>query len=173
MRVKGGDYYISAIRQLLHNQLQKIIEPKSYDLKIFDDVEEMYLEIKNKEKEEGLCRMVSGYAWPWATKGISLAEIKSKDLYDISIQGHHYIWNTTNKDWVNSENAMNEIGCIHTVQGYDLNYVGVIIGPELKYDIKNNELYIDKAHYFDKNGKNKIKMKKNCMIIFSIYILFF
>lgn len=157
MRVKGGDYYITAIERLLHHKLTNMIEPKEYDLKIFDDVEEMYKEIRHKENEYGLCRMVAGYAWPWSTKGKSINQILSQHLYDISIDEHRYIWNTTNKDWVNSSHAINEIGCIHTVQGYDLNYVGVIIGPELKYDKDNQKIYVDKSHYYDKNGKIQIE----------------
>lgn len=157
MRVQGGEYYISAIDKLLHNQIDKRIEPVSYDFKIFDDVEEMYRNIRIKDKEYKLCRMVAGYAWPWSTKKFSLNQIKSRQMYDISINEYRYIWNNTNKDWVNSLNAINEIGCIHTVQGYDLNYVGVIIGPELKYDSKLRKIYIDKNHYFDINGKKMIK----------------
>ena len=61
-------------------------------------------------------------------------------------------WNSEKDDWVNSLNAINEVGCIHTTQGYDLNYVGVIIGPELKYDPAFGKIYIDRDNYFDKNG---------------------
>lgn len=156
MRVKGGSYYINAIEQLLSGKISQPIMSKSYDLKLFDDVEEMYKSVREKDLVDGLCRMVSGYAWSWSTKGISLEKIKKDHLYDISIDNYKYIWNTTNKDWVNSSNSINEIGCIHTVQGYDLNYVGVIIGPELKYDKHLNKIYVDKDNYYDINGKKKI-----------------
>ncbi len=157
MRVQGGEYYISAIDKLLHNQIDNRIQPVSYDLKIYDDVEEMYRDIRIKDKEFELCRMVAGYAWAWSTKNVSLSQIKVQHLYDISINEYKYIWNTINKDWVNSSNAINEIGCIHTIQGYDLNYVGVIIGPELKYDRILKKIYIDKNHYYDMNGKKMIE----------------
>lgn len=157
MRVKGGEYYITAVQKLLHNQLEKAIKCQSYELKIFDDIEEMYDAIRNKDKEEGLCRMVAGYAWPWSTKGISIQDIKLQNLYDISIDENHYIWNTTNKDWVNTTNAINEIGCIHTIQGYDLNYTGVIIGLDLKYNKETQSIYIDKNNYYDRNGKTNIQ----------------
>lgn len=52
--------------------------------------------------------------------------------------------------------AINEVGCIHTVQGYDLNYVGVIIGPELYYDKNAKKFGINKEKYFDINGRNGI-----------------
>jgi SOS-response transcriptional repressor LexA len=66
-------------------------------------------------------------------------------------------WNSKNIDWVNSANAMNEVGCIHTTQGYDLNYVGVIIGPELDYDPVLKTLIVYPERYKDKAGKNTIK----------------
>ena len=76
--------------------------------------------------------------------------------YDIEIEGHRYIWNTTDKDWVNSANAVNEIGCIHTVQGYDLNYAGVIFGNEIGYDQETKTFRIDKSNYHDHIGKTAL-----------------
>lgn len=160
MRVKGGDYYISSIYKLLEQKLNKQIEVENYELKIFDDVEEMYQLIRLKNKEDGLCRMVAGYAWPWKTKEANYEDMKKQNLYDIVIDEYHYIWNHTNKDWVNSLNAINEIGCIHTVQGYDLNYVGVIIGNEIKYDSISKNIYIDEKNYCDRNGKKSLQTKK-------------
>jgi len=66
------------------------------------------------------------------------------------------IWNSTARDWVNSPNAINEVGCIHTVQGYDLNYVGVIVGPEFYYDSLKKKFGVNKEKYFDTNGRNGI-----------------
>jgi DUF2075 family protein len=114
--------------------------------------------------------MVSGYAWPWKTKEVNYEDIKKQNLYDIVINDYHYIWNHTNKDWVNSLNAINEIGCIHTVQGYDLNYVGVIIGNEIKYDNISQNIYIDEKNYFDRNGKISIQTQKELFdYIINIY----
>lgn len=48
------------------------------------------------------------------------------------------------------------MGCIHTVQGYDLNYCGVIIGPEIDYDFSKNEIIVDKDKYKDTMGKTKL-----------------
>jgi DUF2075 family protein len=112
----------------------------------------MISEIKKKDSVHKLARVVSGYAWPWHTKPGS----KSKQDYDIEIDGQKLIWNSTARDWVNSKNALNEVGCIHTVQGYDLNYVGVIIGPELSYNPEKHQLEVDRDKYFDTNGRNSI-----------------
>lgn len=51
-----------------------------------------------------------------------------------------------------SPNAAKEVGSIHTVQGYDLDYAGVIIGPDLRYDQDANRFNFDRTHYFDKKG---------------------
>jgi uncharacterized protein len=65
-------------------------------------------------------------------------------------------WNRTNKDWINSETSPNEVGCIHTTQGYDLNYSGIIFGEEICFDEATNQIVINKDKYFDKNGKQSI-----------------
>ena len=106
--------------------------------------------IRSKDEEHGLCRVVAGYSWKWLSK-------KTKDRNDIFIDGYAYMWNSVNKDWVNSENAINEIGCIHTVQGYDLNYAGVILGNEIKYDPQTKSISIDKKNYFDLQGKTSLE----------------
>jgi DUF2075 family protein len=85
--------------------------------------------IKLKDKEVGLSRLVAGYAWEWESQNNP-----DKEVFDIDIDGVKLRWNSTNTDWINSENAITEVGCIHTTQGYDLNYVGVIFGTEITYD---------------------------------------
>ena len=105
--------------------------------------------IKKKDEQYKLCRVVAGYAWEWKTKDNS-------DTFDIEIDGLKLVWNSTNSDWVNSSNALNEVGCIHTIQGYDLNYTGVIIGPELSYDPVDKKMVVNKDKYMDINGKRSI-----------------
>jgi len=69
-------------------------------------------------------------------------------------------WNSTIHNWVYSTNAINEVGCIHTIQGYDLNYAGVIVGPEIYYDLKDNKIKIHPEKYFDMNGKRGVEDQK-------------
>ena len=79
-------------------------------------------------------------------------------------------WNSKIEGWVNSPNAINEIGCIHTVQGYDLNYVGVIIGPELTYDFESKKLVFDRKLYQDTNGYRGVKEDEEILkYILNIY----
>ena len=74
----------------------------------------------------------------------------------MDIDGLKLSWNSVTEDWVNSPKAPSEVGCIHTVQGYDLNYVGVIIGPEVSYDHMLKQLIINPKKYYDLNGKKGI-----------------
>ena len=56
-----------------------------------------------------------------------------------------------NIEWILRPNSIDEIGCIHTTQGYDLNYVGVIFGKEIDYNKETNEIIIDPSNHFDSN----------------------
>lgn len=157
LRVKGGNDYIDYIESLLNITLKKKKTFDTYDFKLFDDVDTMIKQIKEKDKELSLCRNVAGYAWKWKTKGLKFKDIIKEGNYDIAIDNYKYIWNTDGNDWVNSKNAIHEIGCIHTVQGYDLNYAGVIFGNEIKFDKNSQKIVIDASNYFDINGSRAIQ----------------
>lgn len=155
-RVKGGNQYVKLVHQMFDKADLIEQNPQNtgfYDLKLFDDLNEMVEQIHVKENQRGLSRMVAGFAWEWISKN-------DKSKFDIVIGDTALQWNSIVTDWVNSPNAINEVGCIHTTQGYDLNYTGVIIGPELDYDFTTNELVVYKENYKDKNGKNSIKDTK-------------
>ena len=78
-----------------------------------------------------------------------------KDEYDIMIENHKYIWNLTNESWVTRQDSHWTIGCIHTTQGYDMNYVGVIFGKEIDYDFKKNSIVINLDEYKDSKVKER------------------
>jgi hypothetical protein len=145
LRVKGGEKYMEFISSVFEGHEEIDTQFSNFDFQIYDDVAQMVADIKTKNTELGLCRVVAGFAWPWVSK-------KNPNATDIDIEGVKLRWNSTTIDWVNSKNAINEVGCIHTVQGYDLNYVGVIVGPELAYDAKSDSLRIDEDKYEDRNG---------------------
>jgi DUF2075 family protein len=160
MRVQAGADYVAYVRRLLapREDLGPDRAPitekfDGYDFRMFDSVAKMHAEVLRKEKEMGLSRLLAGFAWPWKSKN-------DKTAFDIDIDGQQFRWNTTQKDWIASANSINEVGSIHTVQGYDLNYAGVIIGPDLRYDARNGRLYVDRESYFDKKGKENNKVLK-------------
>ena len=149
-RSKGGNNFVRFVHNVLDNAKEiKPFQSLDYEFQLFDNLQAMVDTIKQKESSDGLSRMVAGYAWEWISKN-------NKNAFDIVIDNTKLKWNSVAIDWINSENAIEEVGCIHTIQGYDLNYTGVIIGPELDYDFERNELVIYKDRYKDKAGKNTI-----------------
>lgn len=176
----GGDEYVKYVKDIFSDKPPiKKKKFKQYEFKLFDDVDEMVNNIKFKNDIYGLCRNVAGYAWKWNSKGKKLPmhitkqevqKMKNNDVFDIEIDGHKYIWNSQPIDWINSENSINEIGSIHTTQGFDLNYTGIIIGNELKYDEKSKKIYVDKSEYFDVKGKNTASDEELLKYILHIYV---
>lgn len=147
MRVKAGSEYLDFVRELLSD------EPPSaprdfgaYDLRFFDRFEPMVNLIRQREREVGLSRLVAGYGWEWRSKSDPSAP-------DIVIENLQLQWNRTQVDWINSPGSIDEVGSIHTVQGYDLNYAAVIIGNELRADRNTGQVGFSRDNYFDRKGK--------------------
>jgi DUF2075 family protein len=153
MRVSAGDDYVGYVRQILSNLPPERAEFVGYDLRLFDDLGAMRRELRSREDEVGLARLVAGFAWPWKSR-------KNPAVFDIQIDGEELRWNSTDKDWVGSAKSVNEVGSIHTIQGYDLNYAGVIIGPDLRFDPTRSALAFDRSNYFDKRGKQDNRKRK-------------
>jgi len=157
MRVRAGADYVGYVRDVLRvprpGHVAGSVLPRSfegYDLRVFDDLGKMHAEIRARDAEHGLARLVAGYAWKWASR-------KDPEAADIEVDGVALQWNRTSKDWIASEGALEEVGSIHTVQGYDLNYAGVIIGGDLRYNVDLDELFVDRASYFDTKGAENNK----------------
>jgi hypothetical protein len=122
-----------------------------YDLAFFDDPSAMRSAITERDGRVGLSRMLAGFAWPWKSK-------TDPDAIDIELEEFRMQWNSTDVDWVNSGNSTNEVGSIHTIQGYDLNYAGVIIGKDLRYDPSRGRIYFDRGNYCDPRGARNNRM---------------
>ncbi len=165
-RVRGGNDYVEYIDKLLKCSFEPgntAFDSKQYEFILFDSISDMVKEIKQRDIETGLSRMIAGFSWPWISKN-------DKGRYDINIDGEKLQWNRVTSDWINSPNASNEVGCIHTTQAYDLNYAGIIFGNEIVYDKVKKEIGIIKQNYFDKNGQAGISEIKDLKeFIINIY----
>lgn len=147
MRVAAGTDYIGYVRNVLaQTQTDRKTFGDEYELKLYGNFAEMVEAIRERERDHGLARLLAGYAWKWKSR-------KNRDEYDIVIDDISLRWNSTATDWVTTVNSVNEVGSIHTIQGYDLNYAGVIIGPDLKFDPIEERIYVDRSSYFDAKGK--------------------
>ncbi|WP_122939443.1 DUF2075 domain-containing protein [Brachybacterium sp. EE-P12] len=153
MRVKGGKTYLEFARSLVSDEPPTTVpDLQDYEFELFDDLGEMHQRIRERDAEHGLARLVAGYAWKWRSKG-------KTGLHDIELDGVALDWNVSDVDWIASKTSLEEVGSIHTVQGYDLNYAGVIIGGDLRIDPATGQLVADRDNYFDAKGKADNKMR--------------
>ncbi len=161
MRCEGGDSYIKYIRQIMDGSVSSFKSIENYDFLIFDDVNQMVETLRKKDREIGLCKTVAGFAWDWKTKQKGTVKdnmdcynrLVANGEYDIEIDGHKYIWNLANKDWINRQDSTYTIGCIHSSQGYDMNYCGVIFGEEIDYDPAEGKIFVKLENFKDKKVK--------------------
>lgn len=146
-RVKEGVDYLKFILSLLqiNSGSPDPTDLGNYKFQVIDDINDLHQKIKALNNEHGLSRMASGYFKEWISKG-------NKDLNDFEDEGLKAKWNSTDVSWVRSKDSVNEVGCIHTLQGEDLNYCGVIIGDEIYLDPSDGKIKIRKEKYEDRNG---------------------
>ena len=140
-RCNGSDGYLA----WLDNVLQ-IAETANYDgfegdydFRIYDNPNEMYDAIKSKNEMNNKSRVLAGYCWDWPKEGRTTSLIK-----DIQIPEHNFgiSWNLENSTtYAIDPDSINEAGCIHTTQGLEFEYVGIIIGDDLRYE--NGKLIVD------------------------------
>lgn len=127
-RCNGSDGYMAWLDNVL--QLKETantdLSDFDYEFKVFDDPAQMHNEIIKKNKIANKSRIVAGYCWEWPSK-------KNKKAYDIVIGDFQVRWNLLDHGsaWIIHPESVSEAGCIHTCQGLELDYVGVIIGPDL------------------------------------------
>ena len=139
-RCNGSDGYLAwldfalQIRDTANTTLENI----DYDFKVFDSPVKLREEIIQKNAVNNKARLVAGYCWKWASK-------KEKSAMDIQIPeyGFEAQWNlsTDGSLWIISPESVREIGCIHTCQGLEVDYIGVIIGPDLV--VRNGKVITD------------------------------
>lgn len=150
-RCNGSDGYLAWIDNTLgiRETANRTLEGIDYDFRVIDSPAELHQLIREKNDSHNSgsgSRVVAGYCWPWASK-------KNPELYDISINNYHARWNKESDGslWAIAEGSIDEIGCIHTCQGLEFDYVGVIIGEDLI--VKNDEIVTQplKRNHVDAN----------------------
>lgn len=127
-RCNGSTGYLNWLDNLLMiRETANDILDFDYDFKMFDNLNDMKKAIFERN-DNNKSRILAGYCWNWISK-------KDNDLYDIVFDKFNFKmkWNLSNDIYAIAENSINEIGCIHTSQGLEFDYVGVIIGEDLVY----------------------------------------
>lgn len=174
MRVKGGRAYLDYVMKVLTGDDPEPRDFGAYQLVFHEDFDEFSDSFQHTWEQHDLTRMVAGYAWPWSTKaGRKKKPGDRDDGFDFTLGHLDLKWNTTNDGWVamglDDPGIAHEVGCIHSIQGYDLSYAYVIIGQDAKLDPGTGALVCDKSHYFDVNGKNTATQEELDAFIRNIY----
>lgn len=136
-RCSGSDDYMVWLDDLLGVQQEgaSYFSPDRFDFRIFDSPSELMENIQARNRANNKSRVVAGYCWDWVSK-------KDRQKFDIVFPDYDFkaAWNLTSygNEWIIHPDSVREIGCIHTCQGLELDYVGVIIGPDLV--ARNGEL---------------------------------
>lgn len=160
LRINADKETVAWIRNLIDNGIVENIpfDSKKYAIEIFDEPREMYKEIKKKaqNEESGISRILATFDWEYIDK----KRPENGNYWNVKIGEWELPWNlqlpqtraekrkNRNRAWAEQSQTIGEVGSTFTIQGFDLNYAGVIIGPSVKY--RNGKIVFDK-----KASKNK------------------
>jgi len=160
-RCSGAEGYVNWLDDVL--QLRETAnydgwEDGDFEFKIFDDPNEMRKAIKRKDAEGYSARILAGYAWEWTSEKEGNQDAQVNDVlvpeYEFAMP-----WNSrkVGSTWAIDASGIDQVGCIHTSQGLEFDYVGVIIGDDLEYNDETSTFYTDYTKYYDKVGKKGLK----------------
>lgn len=173
-RMQADDEIVDWIDDFVSKKVRPIPNSSDdYELEVFDNAGDMFDLIKKKDKTHSLSRIVATFDYEHKKDG------KEYYVEEIGFKG---IWNTTGEKqtWAERTDTVKEVGSIYTVQGFDLNYVGVILGPSVSYDEEKQELVILPHKYKDteafrdstkKTVEYNVKETKEQIILNSINVL--
>ncbi|MCG9971157.1 DUF2075 domain-containing protein [Gramella sp. YB25] len=152
-RCMGSNDYLLWLESVLgYTDEKKVLkQDEKFDFQIFDSPRELYSTIASKEKEKpNSARLVAGFCWPWSKKLDANGEL----VNDVQIGSFAMPWETHSKirppkgyvqwfEWAYRPEGIKQIGCIYTAQGFEFDYIGVIIGDDLVYDPESDSLKAD------------------------------
>ena len=156
-RCNGSDGYIAFLDHILGIRDTANYDgfEMDYDLRIYDDPNQMRDDLRTLNHQSNKARMIAGYCYEW---------VSTKDInqYDIELENNFKArWNFSNtQTWAIDEDSFEQVGCIHTSQGLEFDYVGIIVGKDLLY--RDNEVITDyKARAKTDASLKGIKSSKN------------
>ena len=129
-RCNGSDGYLAWLDDVLgiRSTVNTMLAPNEYDFRVLDTPQEVQRLIEARNAPQNRARMVAGYCWDWKSR-------KDADAMDVVIPEYSFgmQWNLASDEglWITAHDSVRQIGCIHTCQGLEVDYIGVIIGPDL------------------------------------------
>ena len=157
-RCNGSNGYLAWIDDLLEirETANYYLDGLDYEVRLCDDPADVQRIIIEKNRESNRARILAGYCWKWPT-----ATRKNSEFHDIQIGDFSISWNLDDgQAFAISENSVNEAGCIHTTQGLEFDYVGVIMGDDIRYENGHVVTDFTKRASTDQSIKGLKKMYK-------------
>ena len=157
-RCNGSDQYIQLINNILQSGEPVDIDMKdiSYDIRVFDDPNELRSALREINKINNKARMVAGYCYDWNVKN------NRGDVDIILKNGFTAQWNLENdKIWAINPKSFEQVGCIHTAQGLEFDYIGVLVGRDLRYDPDSGRIITDRSMISKDDKSSGIRTAKN------------
>lgn len=147
-RCMGSNNYLEWIESVLgYSEKKMLSKSEIFDFRIADSLHDMYAFLLSKEKEKpNSARLVAGFCWPWSKPNPDGTLVKDVVIGDFAMP-----WETKEGgrtlpgipkwyEWGYKTKGIEQVGCIYTAQGFEYDYIGVIIGPDLKYDPQQDKL---------------------------------
>lgn len=167
MRMLASEETIEWVRSFVDEGIVKSIpHDDRYSIRIFDNPHKLYESIADKASnvEQGLSRLIATYDWEFT----SARPPAENELWQVTVGDFSMPWNNQKKNtekriagrhlsWAERPQTIEEVGSIFTIQGFDLNYAGVIIGPSVKY--RDGKIVFDPSASWNPNVKNKRTLK--------------
>ncbi|WP_251131740.1 DUF2075 domain-containing protein [Exiguobacterium sp. S3] len=171
-RMQADEDMMNWVNAFKEKRINPLPKSKQYDLRIFETLEEMHRTIIEQDRRYGLSRVVSTFDFLHKKDGDTYYVYESNGNYKMP-------WNTTGgkTTWAEKAETIAEAGSIYTIQGFDLNYVGVVLGPSVSYDEEQEGLMIDPNLYKDTGayagieGIENVDLAKEQIVLNSINIL--
>lgn len=176
MRINSDDSTVKWIRNLVDNQTINTIpkDKKGYEIKIFDTPVDLENAIRNKAQHtnSGISRMLATFDWKYKDK-----PPEDEGFWRVKIGNWSMPWNYQLKTkrnqsklpWVEREQTIDEIGSTYTIQGLDLNYAGVVIGPSVKY--RDGKIIFDESSSANKKATRRRTLEDGSKQYFSDMLL--
>jgi len=100
-----------------------------YDFRVFDDAADLYRELRARNTSNQ-ARLVAGYSWDWPTAGRQ----RRGHVKHVAVDGLSLPWNFSGENWATAADGIDQVGCVHTCQGVEFDWLGVLIGPDLRFE---------------------------------------
>ncbi|WP_338208085.1 DUF2075 domain-containing protein [Lactiplantibacillus paraxiangfangensis] len=148
-RVTGNDQVINWIDGFTQGKLLPKPTDANFDLQIFADGQPMYDQIRQQDQQVGLSRMIATADFPY---------VVNHGTWYVTAGQLKLSWdkvNLTDEPWALRPETLDEVGSIYTIQGFDLNYAGVILGPSVGYDEAHDQVIVRPERYEDQEAFKK------------------